>query len=769
MTALDHETVIIGAGLGGIGAGIALKRAGLDDFVVLERADDVGGTWRENTYPDIGVDVPSFAYQFSFEKNPYWSRVFPKGAEVKRYIDHCADKYGVRPHIRLNSEVTRREWDGDTHTWLTFVGKRRKPIRSRWVIAALGAFVNPRPPGIPGLEDFERKLVRSQAWDHEYEFAGKRIGVIGTGASAVQLIPPLGEVAQRLYVFQRRPIWVFAKADPEIPGIVQQVFRHVPGVQEAVRLGASALVELGLVGISLYGRRIAPLSQGPALACRAYLRTQVADPELRAKLTPEYGFGCKRPAMSNTYYRTFTRENCELVTDPIERVTATGIRTADGIERELDALVLATGFRLSHEPENYRASPVHGPDGFDLADFVEREPLQAYEGVSLPQLPNSFSIFGPYSWTGSSWHVMVETQSHHAVRVMQEARRRGATMVAVSQDANDRFHRFVSERAKGTLHYSNNCSSSNSYYLDHHGDFSLLRPTTALEAWWASRNFPLDDYEYAASRMSRLPKPRDGAAALVTGASAGIGTELARELASRGHTLILVARRLEQLQALGEELSAAHGIRAEALSCDLADPAAREELPDRIADLELDVDVLVNNAGFATGGPFHESDTGRELMQVRVLCEAPVALCSAFLPAMVERRSGAVLNVASTAGMQPLPYSAGYGAAKAHALSFSQALHEEMRRHNITVTALCPGPVSTDFWDLAGEQPIESAIPRPLWVSAKQAASAGIKGLDSGHRVVVPGLPVRLGVEGGRMVPNMLKLPLLERMMRRRG
>jgi cation diffusion facilitator CzcD-associated flavoprotein CzcO len=232
------------------------------------------------------------------------------------------------------------------------------------------------------------------------------------------------------------------------------------------------------------------------LACRAFLFTQVRDAELRRKLTPEYGFGCKRPSVSNTYYSTFTRANTELVTDPIERITAAGILTADGVERPIDTLVLATGFRLSHDPENYRKAPVTGSDGFDLADFFEHEPLQAYEGVSLPQLPNTFMIFGPYSWTGSSWHVMVEMQSHHAVRVITEARRRGATRAAVTPEANARFLSFVRRRSQNSLLYTNNCATANTYYFDHHGDFSLLRPTTAIEAWWSSRRFSLDDYAY---------------------------------------------------------------------------------------------------------------------------------------------------------------------------------------------------------------------------------------------------------------------------------
>lgn len=259
---------------------------------------------------------------------------------------------------------------------------------------------------------------------------------------------------------------------------------------------ASAIVEAGLVTIVTLGQRIKPLSTVPAWGCKRFLHSQVKDPELRRKLTPEYGFGCKRPSVSNHYYKTFTRENVELVTDGIERITPTGIRTTDGEERAIDVLVNATGFRVSTEPENYRDRPVHGRDGFDLAEFVQNEPLQAYEGVSIPGLPNQFTIFGPFSWTGSSWHVMVENQSRHIVRVLEEADRRGATVVEVKPEANARFLEFVRARAAGGLPRSPTCSTANTYYLDHHGDISLLRPTSSFQASRASKSFSLDDYRY---------------------------------------------------------------------------------------------------------------------------------------------------------------------------------------------------------------------------------------------------------------------------------
>ena len=270
-----------------------------------------------------------------------------------------------------------------------------------------------------------------------------------------------------------------------------------------------------------------------------------------------------------------------------------------------------------------------------------------------------------------------------------------------------------------------------------------------------------------------LPKPSSSSTALVTGASAGIGACIADELAARGHNLALVARRKQRLDKLAGDLAAKYGIRAETISCDLSKAAPRGRLPGQIEELGLDVEILVNNAGFATNGPFEQADPAREIEQVRVLVEAVVALSSAFIPAMVERKRGAVLNVSSTAGLQPLPYSAGYSAAKAYVLTFSEALHQELGRHGITVTALAPGPVTTDFWEISGwqvtgGQTFEHAVPRPAWITAEQAARAGVNGLDAGRRVVVPHLALRNALRAAEYLPHAVKLPIIERVMRPR-
>lgn len=262
-----------------------------------------------------------------------------------------------------------------------------------------------------------------------------------------------------------------------------------------------------------------------------------------------------------------------------------------------------------------------------------------------------------------------------------------------------------------------------------------------------------------------MPAPSDQTTALITGASSGIGAELAKQLAARGHHLTLVARRRDRLAALATSLRDEHGVGVDVFACDLADPDARDGLIQHLAGGERRVAVLVNNAGLATGGRFTTVAVERELQQVRVLVEAVVHLTSAVLPQMVQARSGAILNVASTAGFQPMPWSAGYAAAKAHTLAFSEALHHEVSGRGVTVTALCPGPVQTEFWEAAGDQPIEKAMPRFVWVAPHDVAAAGLRGLERGRRVVVPGTVVRT-MSLGRLAPRSIQLPILTRVMR---
>ncbi|GED96647.1 flavin-containing monooxygenase [Gordonia crocea] len=491
----DHLAIIVGAGFGGLGMAIALKRQGFDDFVVLERSSGVGGTWYANTYPDVAVDVPGIVYQFSFAKNPDWSRTFPKGAEVRAYIEDLVEEYDLDRHLRLNHDMVSREWDESAQQWKVGLADGRT-LTAKYVISAVGAFVEPRVPDIAGLGDFAGKVIQTQAWDHDYDLTGKRVAVIGTGATSVQLVPELAERAAHLDVYQRRAIWVFAKPDFAIPKTVRTAFRYLPVLQSLIRGVVAAAVEVGLVGITVYGKQVAPLTLVPNWACRAFLFTQVRDKELRRKLTPSYGFGCKRPSVSNRYYKAYTRANVDLVTDPIERITPAGVATAVGVERPVDVLVLATGFEMSQSPEPYRRRPVRGRDGFDLAEFYDKNRAKAYEGVCMPGLPNHFFVFGPFSWSGSSWHVMVENAMRIATRLISETERRGASSVTVTDAANERFFEFISARGSDTLMHGKACINANSYYIDKHGDFGFLRPTTAYQSTKASKRIPMEDFDF---------------------------------------------------------------------------------------------------------------------------------------------------------------------------------------------------------------------------------------------------------------------------------
>jgi cation diffusion facilitator CzcD-associated flavoprotein CzcO len=500
----DHEVAIIGAGLSGLGMGSALKRAGIEDFVIYERAQDIGGTWRDNTYPGVGVDIPTFAYQFSYELKPDWSRVFARGAEVKQYVDDYADKYGLRPHLRFGCDVTERAWDEDEQCWrLTLNGTEE--ITARFVISAIGAFVDPKPIEIDGLDEFTGKVIHSARWDHSYSLEGKRVAIVGTGASAVQIVPMIARDVAQLDVYQRTPIWISPKFDPPIPEVVKRLFARVPLTQRATFAVASAITEFILITMVVHYERLPFVVRAVEGSSRRFVAASVRDPELREKLTPDYDFGCKRPSVSNRYLAAFNRPNVSLITDRIERITQAGVLAADGSERPVDALVLATGFYLASAPENYRLRPVRGRDGFDLADHYERNHLKAYESISMPGLPNHFMIFGPYGWTGASWHVLVESASKHIVRVIDECRRRGATEVEVTEEATDRYHEVVLQRMSKALWYGSNCATANSYYYDHHGDTPYLRPTSGRAAFKAARSFPMSDYRFSEART----RPRE--------------------------------------------------------------------------------------------------------------------------------------------------------------------------------------------------------------------------------------------------------------------
>lgn len=486
----DHDTLIVGAGFSGIGAGILLDKAGHPDYLIVEAADGPGGTWYWNTYPGIAVDIPSFSYQFSFEQSPDWSRVYAPGGELRGYAEHCVDKYGLRPRIRFGTTVAAATFDDEYNLWRVDLGSGEQ-VTARFLINASGVMTTPKTPDIEGLASFAGPAMHTARWDHGVDLTGKRVAVIGTGASAVQVIAEIAPIVKQLKVFQRTPIWCFPKLDAPISRAARIAMR-VPGGRTVQRLLSQAFVEFTFPLAANYFT-LNPFARNMDEAGRAYLRSQVHDPALRDRLTPRYAVGCKRPGFHNTYLSTFNRDNVELITEPIARITESRVLTTDGASHDIDVLVLATGFvMIDPDAATYA---ITGPDGRSLAQFWDENRMQAYEGVSVPGFPNMFTVFGPYGYVGSSYFALIEAQTRHIVRCLTQARRTGARRVEVSAQANDRYFTEMMRKRHRQIFWQPTCKNANSYYFDRNGDVPI-RPTTTVEAYWRSRRFPLEDYRF---------------------------------------------------------------------------------------------------------------------------------------------------------------------------------------------------------------------------------------------------------------------------------
>jgi len=487
------DVAIIGAGFSGIGAGAALRRAGIDDFVLVEEGDGVGGAWFWNRYPGLQVDIPSFSYQFSYRQRPDWSRVYAPGDELRAYAEDCVDHFGLRSRLRLQTTVTGAEWDEDAHRWHLPTASG-EPITARHVVGATGVLTKPKPPDIPGVDAFAGTTMHTARWDDGVELRGKRVALIGTGASAVQVVPSIAPLVDQLTVFQRTPIWCMPKMDGPMPRAVRGALRRVPGAQQVARFLSQAFVELTFP-VSAHYASVVPMAKWGRAVGLKHLRDQVHDPVTRDKLTPRYDLGCKRPGFSNDYLRTFNRENVALETAPITEIAGHTVRTADGDRGPFDVLILATGFKV-FEPGNMPPYPVRGAAGRDLEAFWTEHRFQAYQGVSVPGFPNLFMILGPYGFNGASYFTLIENQSRHIVRCLQRARQLGATRVEVTEAANDRYLRQMLGRRHRQIFFQGSCSTSNSYYFDVHGDVPF-RASTTPEVMWRSARFPLSDYAFA--------------------------------------------------------------------------------------------------------------------------------------------------------------------------------------------------------------------------------------------------------------------------------
>lgn len=449
--------VVIGAGMAGVLSGIRLRQAGYEDWVVYEKGDSVGGTWRENTYPGLSCDVPSHIYSYAFEPNPDWSQRFSPGAEIRRYFEGVADKYGILPRIRFNEEVERLEFRGGRWHLALKSGRRDE---ADVVIAATGVLHHPMIPEIPGLASFEGACFHSARWDHAVPTDGKRVGVIGTGSTAIQITSALVPSVAKFSLFQRTPQWIAPQENAFYTDAEKSAYRADPIAFRKMADGlAKAFHETFSNGVVDAGSE---QMKNLEAACRENLEKSVRDPVLREKLRPNYRAACKRLIMSGDFYDAIQQPNAELVTEGIERIEPKGVRTKDGRLHELDVLVLATGFRVDRF---LRPMKVRGRDGVDLEDVWKDRP-NAYLSISIPSFPNLFMLNGPNGPVGNfSLITIADMQLHYVLQLVEELRAGRGREISASESAMKRFSEEFDQAARKTI-WATGCRS---WYLDARG------------------------------------------------------------------------------------------------------------------------------------------------------------------------------------------------------------------------------------------------------------------------------------------------------------
>lgn len=492
---IDHEVLIVGAGFGGMGVAIQLQRMGIDDVLIVDRASDLGGTWHLNKYPGLAVDIASTTYSYSFEPNPYWSRLYAPGAELKAYALHVAHKYKLRRWMRFNCNVKKAVYDCDKYSWTVYISGQ-VPVTARILVLATGFLSQPKWPDIAGLKSFAGKVIHTAEWDDNYDLNGKRAAIIGTGATAVQLLPRIAKKLAHLDVYQRTPIWVLPKFDPKIPMLVRQLFAYAPLTQKMARYTTSSILEIAMVAGALYYKQLPMLARGSEEICKAHLARQIPNKELRQKLTPNYSFGCKRPTFANDYYPTFLRNNVELVTEGIDHIDSDGIIDRTGKKRPMDTLILATGYKV-WEKGNFPAFDVCGKDGVELGERWRQEGYQSYEGITVHGYPNMFYLAAPYSYTGLSYFYTIEAHMRHIGRCLGQMRRCGAQVFEVKSKAQQAYVQQMQQRLANSVFVHGHCAPANSYYFNQHGEFTIGRPTPTPLTLWQAGHYPLNDYQFS--------------------------------------------------------------------------------------------------------------------------------------------------------------------------------------------------------------------------------------------------------------------------------
>jgi len=476
------DALVIGSGFSGLAVARALRGIGITSFVVLERGPDVGGTWRVNTYPGCACDVPSHLYSYSFALNPAWSRMYPTQVEIWDYLRDCADRWGVRSAIRFDHEVREAEFDEGAGRW-TVRTTQGAVFSARVVISGMGGLSRPQIPRIPGLELFEGPSFHSSQWDHAAELKGRRVAVVGTGASAIQFVPRIAPEVKQLYLFQRTPPWILPKPDRPIHQWERALFRWMPGYMRAFRNWLYWRQEIFGIGYTLKPKYL-KIAENYA---RKFLERTVADPELRRKLTPDYQIGCKRVLLTNDYFPALARPNVEVVTHGVSEVRAHSVVASDGSEREVDAIVFGTGFRTLDFLSPVR---VVGRAGRVLNDVWSKS-ARAYFGVTVSGFPNFFFITGPNSRVANNSIVfMIEAQVRYVTECLQVLQQGGTKTMEVTPEAEKLFNERLAARAGRTV-FATGCKS---WYLDEKGESPVLWPGFSSEYWWKSRRVARGDF-----------------------------------------------------------------------------------------------------------------------------------------------------------------------------------------------------------------------------------------------------------------------------------
>ncbi|MEU8705987.1 NAD(P)/FAD-dependent oxidoreductase [Streptomyces sp. NPDC048565] len=484
----QHEHVrvaVIGSGFGGLGAAVRLRREGVTDFLVLERAGSVGGTWRDNSYPGCACDVPSHLYSFSFAPNPDWPRTFSGQQHIRAYLEHVADTFGLRPHLRLNHEVTVMRWDNDELHWV-IEAANGSTITADAVVSATGPLSDPKLPDIPGLAEFPGKVFHSARWDHDYDLSGKRVAVIGTGASAIQIVPEVQPKAGRLTLFQRTPPWVMPRMDRAISSTEKWLHRTFPFTATARRGLLWGIRELQVGAFTKHPDQLGLVER----IAKSNMARAIKDPALRARLTPSYRIGCKRILLSNAYYPALAQPNVDVVDSGLSEVRGSTLVGSDRTETEADVIILGTGFHVTDMPI---ASRVVGAEGITLAE-AWKDGMQALRGATAAGFPNWMTIIGPNTGLGnSSMILMIEAQLNYMADFLRQLDVLGGRVALDTRPAAvGAWNRRVQERMKRTVWNTGGCTS---WYLDPNGRNTTVWPGTTAEFRRATRSVDLGEYD----------------------------------------------------------------------------------------------------------------------------------------------------------------------------------------------------------------------------------------------------------------------------------